>query len=139
MNTCTRRFEIDAGHRVMNHGGKCRNMHGHRYVIEVTVAAPQLDALGMVIDFSEIKSRIGDWLDREWDHGFLVFKDDIEVIAALALVGGQKVAIVPFNPTAENMATFLYEIKIPELLSGTNATVKRVRVWETPNCSAEAP
>ena len=49
--TCARRLEFDSGHRVLRHESKCRHVHGHRYVLELTCAAAQLDDLGRVIDF----------------------------------------------------------------------------------------
>jgi 6-pyruvoyltetrahydropterin/6-carboxytetrahydropterin synthase len=47
-----RRIEIDAGHRLLKHEGKCRNLHGHRYVFEVEAQSKQLDSVGRGIDFS---------------------------------------------------------------------------------------
>ena len=58
----TRRLEIDSGHRLMKHEGKCRNYHGHRYVFEATVEGPGLDEVGRIVDFSVIKERLGGWL-----------------------------------------------------------------------------
>ena len=72
MITCTRRFQFCAGHRVHRHESKCRNLHGHNYVLFVTVTAPELDSLGRVIDFSIIKGLVGDWIDSKWDHGFIL-------------------------------------------------------------------
>ena len=54
----TRRLEFDAGHRVLGHEGKCKNLHGHRYSAEITVTAPDLDGLGRVIDFGVIKEKV---------------------------------------------------------------------------------
>ena len=71
----TRRFVIDAGHRLQNHGGKCRHYHGHRYVIEATISGLVGDG-GMVLDFGEIKARLGDWLDTFLDHSFMVQAGD---------------------------------------------------------------
>lgn len=76
MRTITRRLEIDAGHRLMNHESKCRNVHGHRYVFEVTVGAENLDGSGRVIDFGVVKQELGGWLDEHWDHGFIYQRGD---------------------------------------------------------------
>ena len=76
MPTVTRKLEWDSGHRVLNHGGKCRHLHGHRYVAEITVEATQLNDLGMVVDFSLIKERVGKWIDENWDHNFLAHPED---------------------------------------------------------------
>ena len=135
--TITRRFQIDSGHRVLNHESKCANLHGHRYTIDLTVQGPQLDDLGRVIDFSVVKQLVGDWLDRNLDHGFLVHPED-PIIPAL-LEDGTKVFFMPVglgNPTAENLATLIATVS-QKLLSPYTITVVAVRVWETPNCWAD--
>ena len=151
LRTITRRLEWDAGHRVLNHDGKCRHLHGHRYVAEVTVAAPELDDLGMVIDFSVLKEKVGGWIDREWDHNMMLHPDD-PVLKLLDLplqhmsggrvnwvnvTGDKRPYVMKFgNPTAENIACELFH-KATELLTRTGITVLRVRIAETPNCWAE--
>lgn len=139
MITITRKLEFDAGHRVMNHESKCATLHGHRYVVEIVATAPELDSLGRVIDFSVLKQKIGTWLDEQWDHNVIVFEQDLEVISALRSVPRKKDPwVAPFNPTAENMAKYLFNVVCPKLLKDTTVTVVKVIVWETPNCRAEA-
>jgi len=139
MITITRKLEFDAGHRVMNHESKCATLHGHRYVVEIKATAPDLDAIGRVIDFSVLKEKIGTWLDLHWDHNVIVYSEDKETHDALLLIPRKKDPWVSkWNPTAENMANFLLKEKCPELLLGTDVTVQSVTVWETPNCKAEA-
>lgn len=133
----TRRMEFDAGHRILGHEGKCANLHGHRYVAEVTVTAAELDTLGRVIDFSAIKRLVGGWIDEHWDHNMLLHADD--PLAGIAptnpLLGGKAPYIFrESNPTAENIAEHLYWIA-DELLTPTFSVV-RVKIWETPNCTA---
>lgn len=135
MITITRVFGIDVGHRLLKHESKCRHVHGHRYSIEVTVAAPALDEVGRVLDFSEVKSRIGGWLDEEWDHGFLAERGD-PIVGWLA-DNGMKHRVLPFAPTAENLVVFLAREALPPLLEGTPCRLTKVVLHETPNCSAE--
>jgi 6-pyruvoyltetrahydropterin/6-carboxytetrahydropterin synthase len=138
MITITRKLEFDAGHRVHQHESKCGTLHGHRYVLEVTATAPELDGLGRVIDFSVLKEKIGTWIDTYWDHTTLVYVED--KITALALEGIPKFKptfLCTFNPTAENMAHYLLHEIIPSLMAGTGVTVNRLKLWETPNCFAE--
>ena len=70
-----RRIEIDAGHRIMTHGSKCRNLHGHRYVIEVECEAGRLHDMGeqtdMVVDFGFLKDEMMRLIDAPCDHGFI--------------------------------------------------------------------
>lgn len=82
--TVTRQLSIDAGHRVMTHGSKCRHLHGHRYSIEATCHAEQLQRGGeqsdMVLDFGFLKEAMIEVIDEPCDHGFLAFVDDIELL-----------------------------------------------------------
>jgi len=131
----TRLFGIDVGHRLLKHESKCRHVHGHRYGIEVTVAAEKLDEVGRVLDFSEIKSRVGNWLDDTWDHGFIAQEGDpiIEWLRANEM----KHVIYPFPPTAENLVEYLATKALPHVLKGTPCHVTKVVLHETPNCTAE--
>lgn len=138
MITCTRRIQFCAGHRVMGHEGKCRNLHGHNYVVFVTAQADELDSVGRVIDFSVLKEKVGGWIDEHWDHGFVLWHEDYEAIAAVTYSPDQKVAFMPTNPTAENMADYLLRNACPIVLKGTGVVVTKVVVWETENCYAEA-
>lgn len=140
--TATRRIQFCAGHRVHNHGSKCRHMHGHNYVAFITVQAPELDKLGMVTDFAVIKEKLGVWIDEHWDHGFVYYEKDRAVLHALLEFQGeeegtflQKRYPLPYNPTAENMAQYLLEVG-NNLFKGTEVKVVEVTLWETENCSA---
>jgi 6-pyruvoyltetrahydropterin/6-carboxytetrahydropterin synthase len=135
MKTITRKIEIDAGHRLKNHESKCRNVHGHRYVFEVTCAAESLDAVGRVIDFGKVKAILGGWLDENWDHGFIYqFGDKVgDDIAA----SGLKVYAMVEPPTAENMVTLFHEVAAT-LMGDLGIQVVNVRLWETPNCYADS-
>ena len=135
--TCTRRLQFCSGHRVMGHENKCRNMHGHNYVIYITAEAKDLDSLGRVIDFSVLKDKFGTWIDTYFDHGFIVYEKDEEVLAALAEVPDTKVYLMPTNPTAENMAKYLLD-KSEEILDSKDVKVTMIKLYETENCFAVA-
>src|SRR5210317_1108900 len=134
--TACRCLAFDAGHRVLGHEGKCRFPHGHRYVAEVMCEA-ELDHLGRIVDFAVIKDNVGAWIEKNWDHAFLVYEEDKELLRALATLKDKNVYVCSWNPTAENMATFLL-VRAGELLEGTRVKVTSIRVYETPNCFAEA-
>ena len=133
--TCTRKLEFDSAHRVMLHESKCRNLHGHRYVAEVTALAENLDELGRVIDFSVIKELVGGWIDEHWDHGTLAHSEDDELIR-LCVDNGWKLWVLETNPTAENLAEALFGIS-NRLLGPSGVVVTHIRLYETPNCWAE--
>lgn len=142
MTTCTRRIQFCAGHRVMGHENKCAHLHGHNYVALVTAEAEKLDAVGRVIDFGVLKEKIGGWIDRKWDHGFIVNERDCDVIRMFERFNpreatGQKLFAMEGNPTAEVMADYLLHSVCPTVLAGTGVRVVRVQLWETENCYAE--
>ena len=132
-HTMTRRLEFDAAHRVTRHGGKCRNLHGHRYVAEFTIegAVPED---GMIIDFGLVKSIVGGWIDEKLDHGAILTDSDAALVRFVA-EQGWKLYTMPVEPTAENIAGLLLAVS-RELLRGRGIEVVSVVVWETPNCRA---
>jgi 6-pyruvoyltetrahydropterin/6-carboxytetrahydropterin synthase len=139
----TRRLEIDAGHRIPNHGSKCKNLHGHRYVLEATVTAEDLvkdgEQEGMVLDFGFLKQDMVEVLHDVYDHRFMLYVDDP---LRQHLNGAPGLVIVPEVPTAENLArlwgTVLAE-RIRERVTRDDHSMylSRFTVWETPNCRAE--
>ncbi|MEO1614220.1 MAG: 6-carboxytetrahydropterin synthase [Planctomycetota bacterium] len=136
--TIMRRIKFCAGHRLMGHGGKCENFHGHNYVADFFVQGDEQDEVGRVIDFSELKKRVKGWIDEHWDHAFLVCEEDQNAREALSVVKPCRIFLLPYNPTAENMAKYLLEVMCPEALAGTGATASHVRIWETDESYAEA-
>lgn len=143
MITIERRHQFCSGHRVNNHEGKCRHMHGHNYVVFFEATSQGLDPLGRVIDFSVLKERLCGWIDRNWDHKFLYWKSD-EMVRRLVETSTSPDmdslgwTAVDFNPTAENMADHLLRVVAPMQLLSTGVTVIRVRLFETENCVATA-
>lgn len=120
----------------MGHEGKCRHFHGHNWAIVIWILGDDLDSLGRILDFGEVKSRVGAWLEDNWDHAFLANAQDAEALEALARIAGQRVYFFDGNPTAETMARHLYHEIVPQLLAGTGVRVAEVDVWETENCMA---
>lgn len=129
-----REHEICTGHRVVGQGGKCERIHGHGYVVKFCCEADKLNSIGMVVDFGVIKSTLCQWLEDNWDHKFLVWKED-PFLAALHLADPEGVVVVPFNPTAENMAQYLVEVVGPKVLNGTAVKLSAVHIEETRKCS----
>ena len=135
MITCTRRLEFDAAHRVLGHGGRCRFLHGHRYSVEVTCVASELDNLDMIIDFSCIKGIIGKWIDSNFDHNILLNPEDPQLRHIINTEEQHPYVMTCGNPTAENIARELYDKTHTLLPSAIKIT--KIRVHETPNCYAE--
>ena len=118
-----------------SYDGKCANIHGHRWTIEVTVASEKLrdsgNCRGMLIDFSDLKRAVRTLAD-EFDHALIYEEGTLKqnTIAALKDENFHLIS-VPFRPTAENFARSFYD----NLISA-GLPVKSVTVWETPdNCA----
>ena len=141
----TRRLEFDAGHRIPDHKSQCRHLHGHRYAIEVTLAGEIIHrngdaANGMVMDFSEMKTLANKHLVDVWDHAFLVYAGDTAIVQFLQSLPDHKTVILDCVPTAENLARLAFQILDPVYQDtyGNLLRLQRVRLYETPNCWADA-
>lgn len=135
-------IEIDAGHRVPNHKSKCKNIHGHRYVIEAIVEDRVITKKGssdegMVIDFGDLKEVMMDVIDKDYDHGFIISEEDpfISTFESLRDEEEQKVIVVPFVPTAENLAEHWFKI-LEERLEKKGIELRGIEVKETPSSTA---
>jgi 6-pyruvoyltetrahydropterin/6-carboxytetrahydropterin synthase len=135
MITANRYHDISCGHRVVGHEGKCRHLHGHNYRIHFVCAADGLDSVGRVIDFSVIKAKLCMWLEDEWDHKMLLWREDPMLPELRQL--DPTVVQLPFNPTAENLAWYLIDEIAPEQLRGTGVRLIKCVIEETRKCSAE--
>ena len=125
---------FDSGHRLLDYEGKCAFPHGHTYRAEVFMEAATLDRLGLVYDFTELKGRIKDWIDKNWDHAFLVNSRDAELVAGLASLSKSRVyTFQEENPSCEVISRTLYQ-KATELCGIAPA---KVRLWESLNQYAE--
>jgi len=133
--TATRYHDFSAGHKVTGHENKCRHLHGHNYRIHFTIAAPELDSIGRIMDFSVIKNLLCEWLENEWDHKFLIWEGDPD---AEILIDNFPEDIIPcsFNPTAENMAKYLVEEIAPIQLRGTGCALIECEIEETRKCKS---
>lgn len=141
----TTRLEFDAGHRIPNHKSQCRNLHGHRYSLEITlsgdiITAEETSENGMVMDFSDVKAIARKSVVDVWDHAFLVYKNDSIVMNFLNSLPNHKTVVFPTVPTAENMAAEAFRILKAEYHDtyGNHLKLERVRLYETPNSWADA-
>lgn len=135
--TAIRYHDICMGHRVVGHEGKCKNLHGHNYRFHFTVAPEgNLDEIGRVLDFSIIKEKLCNWLEENWDHKFMVYVED-PMLPMLHDLNSEGIRVVPFNPTAENIARFFIETVSPQLLEKTGCKLILLKLEETRKCSVE--
>ena len=141
MTTTIKRFvETDTGHRVPNHKSKCKHMHGHRYRWEAVIEGDIIQTSGvsdegMLMGFSDISEILEKHIHDVVDHSFIVYEKDHLAIQALEVLGdGHRTLIVPFIPTAENLAKWAFEQVEPHIESKYGQKIKllAMNVRETP-------
>jgi 6-pyruvoyltetrahydropterin/6-carboxytetrahydropterin synthase len=114
----TVKTEFAAAHQLRGYRGKCENLHGHNWKVDVVVKGRVLDKVGMLVDFVEVKAILRGLVDEQLDHRNL---NDLEPFTTV-------------NPSAENIARFLYEGLGKRLPAGVS--VDRITVFETDRCGA---
>jgi len=118
------------GHRLLDYPGKCAHLHGHNGRVEVEFVSAELNAQGMVRDFSEIKAELKNFLDGELDHVTILAKDD--PLVKLLKEIKEPVFVMQEPPTAENLARLIFNYAVSRGLP-----VRAVRLWETESSCAE--
>ena len=108
-----------AGHALRNYKGKCENVHGHNYRVEVMIQGEQLDSIGLLVDFVEVKRAMRSVIDF-LDHQFI---NDL-------------VPFTEINPSAENIAKFFYDRMSEGMKTEVPVRIAEVKVWETDTSSA---
>ncbi len=139
MISCTKRIEFDAAHRIVGHSGGCQMVHGHRYAVELTFSSKEVNPMGMVIDFKEIKARFKGWIDTHWDHNIILNKEDKALGDMIQSYTGQRVFYLDYNPTSENIAFYLFDVVLKEVFEDLPHYIKLcscIRVFETPTSNS---
>jgi 6-pyruvoyltetrahydropterin/6-carboxytetrahydropterin synthase len=111
--------EFSAAHALRGYRGKCENLHGHNWKVEVYVRGERLDSIGMLVDFRELKAatrRVMHHLDHKNLNELKPF--DVEI-----------------NPSSEHLAGYILH-EVASQINSERVTVYKVRVWETPSTSA---
>lgn len=140
-------FEIESGHLLSKHPGKCRFPHGHSRRVELVLVADQLDANDMVCDFKAMKEALQGFLET-WDHALCINDADSQFAFYQQTYGERVVPFAQTDPTSEVMAQVIFGVaqaRLAELSLAKNATfpvspgirVERVRVTETSSSWAE--
>lgn len=144
MITITRKLEFDAGHRIPDHKSQCRNLHGHRYTLEITLTGAVIKEEGssdngMIMDFSDVKALAKQHLVDVWDHAFIVYAKDDTLREFLESIPGHKTVVIDSIPTVENLAQTAFAIlkAVYRDRYGTGLHLHKLVLHETPNCWAE--
>jgi len=129
MYQVTRQIDFCYGHRLLNYEGKCKYLHGHNGRAVITVESNELDDRGMVLDFTDIKKVVSEWIDVTLDHRMLLRHDDPAVPFLQDL--GEPIHLLETNPTAENIARLIFEFTAER-----GFPIVKCQLWETPRCYA---
>ena len=125
----TQEIDFCYGHRLLNYSGKCRFLHGHNGRAVIVMEGAELDARGMLVDFSDIKNSLRTWIERELDHRMILCTDD-PVLPMLEELN-EPVLVIADNPTAENIAKLIHDYA-----DAQGFPVVEVSLWETPRSYA---
>ncbi|MCU6433442.1 6-carboxytetrahydropterin synthase QueD [Undibacterium sp. Jales W-56] len=144
MLTITRKMEFDTGHRIPDHNSQCRNLHGHRYTLLITLTGDVVEKdgesdNGMIMDFGDIKALANQYLVDLWDHAFIVYEKDAAVRNFLESMPNHKTVVIDRVPTVENLAKIAFDMlkDVYHDRYGRALSLTKVTLYETPNCWAE--
>jgi 6-pyruvoyltetrahydropterin/6-carboxytetrahydropterin synthase len=129
MYQVTREIHFCYGHRLLNYAGKCKNLHGHNGIAVITIESGKLDDLGMVTDFSNIKTLVSQWIDDNLDHRMILSEED--PLLPVLQQQNEPVFVMKVNPTAENIAKLIFDFVLD-----AGFPVTKVTLWETASCFA---
>ncbi len=129
MFTITKEVYFCYGHRLMNHGGKCRNLHGHSVKAAISITHENLNDQSMVCDFSDVKDCVESYVNTQLDHNFLLHKDD-PIIPAL-IQNNERFLVLDEHPTAEVLSKMIFKH-----LQTNGFHVTEVALWETASACA---
>jgi len=136
----TKRFHFEMAHTLYEYDGLCRNIHGHSYNLEVTlIGEPRSQQNhpkdGMVLDFSELKEAVKTQIVSRFDHALMVNRLVPDEQKELLNKTTNRLIIVDFQPTTENIVAYIAEILQQHLPAGV--TLFSIRLYETVTAFAE--
>jgi 6-pyruvoyltetrahydropterin/6-carboxytetrahydropterin synthase len=117
------------GHRLMNHGGKCRHLHGHSVKAAISVKQLQLNEQSMVCDFSDLRDSVEKFINETLDHNFLLHQND--PLIPLLTAQNERFLALEEHPTAEVLSKLIFQY-----LQQQGFPVDQVVLWETASASA---
>ncbi|MFZ7174459.1 6-carboxytetrahydropterin synthase QueD [[Pasteurella] aerogenes] len=132
----SKKFSFDMAHILDGHDGKCQNLHGHTYKLQVEVSGdlvPEGAKKGMVVDFTDVKTVVKEAILDPMDHAFIYDTTSEREckIAALLNELNSKTFGIPMRTTAEEMARFMFNCLKDKL------PISAIRLWETPTSFCE--
>ena len=138
MMKITKTFSFDMAHMLDHHDGKCKNLHGHTYKLEVEISGDLIlggAKDGMVIDFADLKTIVKKLVVEPFDHAFIYHIESARECEIAAMLEGWQLKTLPMakRTTAENMAQYMFDL----LRNEGRLNVSALRLWETPTSYCE--
>ena len=136
----TKRFHFEMAHALFQYDGLCRNIHGHSYNLEVTLIGeskkePGHPKDGMVLDFGDLKKVVKSEIVNRFDHALMVSSLFPEKKIDLFKQTTERIIIVDFQPTSENIVSYIAKILQQNLPS--DVSLFSIRLYETATSYAE--
>jgi 6-pyruvoyltetrahydropterin/6-carboxytetrahydropterin synthase len=136
----SKRFSFDMAHALYGYDGPCKNIHGHTYHLSVTLLGQPIQnsadvKLGMVIDFSDLKKIVNEQILDTYDHALVINKEAPYSKNELLFKEFEKVILVDYQPTCENL--LLHYVQLIQAALPSVYTLVSVRLEETPTSYAE--
>lgn len=137
--TITKMFHFEMAHTLYNHAGPCRNIHGHSYRLHVTLSGPIKNEPGapddgMIMDFKQLKSLVKEKILDKYDHAFAI-NESAPYASDMAKLDFEKILLLPFQPTCENLIAHFASLLVPALPEGVK--LQRLRLFETETSYAD--
>ncbi len=110
--------QFSAAHQLRGYKGKCENLHGHNWRIQITVSSDKLNDIGIVIDFHDLKAMASEAISS-LDHSFL----------------NEVFPFTEINPSSENIARWIHE-SLKKKIEAMDCNISSVTVWENETASA---
>ncbi len=115
---------FDAAHALRGYQGDCANLHGHTWTVEVYIEGKQLNEIGLLVDFKDVKKYTNEIIEQ-LDHKYI---NDIPEFQEQGI-----------NPTAENLSKYIYD-KLSEKMAHLHVRIKKISIWESPKaCASYVP
>jgi len=133
LTTISKRFRWEMGHRLPQHDGLCKNLHGHSYAMKVFLTG-EPDSSGMVMDYFDVTSLVAP-LIAELDHAFIADKHDTEVVSFLT-ANNLKMVVIDVPTTAENLAVYALQFVLSKLPKQHTLVKVALSIQETEKTSA---
>lgn len=131
----TKEFDWEMAHALDGHDGKCHNIHGHSYVLSVTLIGSPINEPGspkdgMVIDFGDVKKLVKEHIVNRYDHA-LVLRDNSRFLPVLTPELNQRLILTPYQPTCENLLLDMVSVILEKLGTQTAIRLHSVQLHET--------